>query len=236
MSEENVKQTRRAYEALNRRDLNAFLEMMDPDVEFTSRTVQVEGDPSYRGHDGIRQWWKDLLAVFPDFKIEILEVRDLGERTIFRAEIQGRDADRDGPFGQEIWQANEWRNGRLVWWHTFDTEAEALEVARLLESAEEGSHVVARSLKPEAAWGAVRLGFAEILDLRTRIERRRLGAPPGARHVSLAKHIVSPAGPGTIYLCQHAIRSKVTLRNGAAEVAGGFAAWKEAGLPVEEVA
>jgi rhodanese-related sulfurtransferase len=91
-------------------------------------------------------------------------------------------------------------------------------------------------MKPEAAWGAVQLGFAEILDLRTEIERRRHGAPPGARQVSLAKHIVSPEGPGTIYLCQRAIRSKATLRRGAAEVAGGFAAWKEAGLPVEDVA
>lgn len=236
MSEQNVERTRTAYEALDRRDLDAFLEMIDPDVEFTSRTVPSEADPNYRGHDGIRRWWRDLLAVFPDFSIEILEVRDLGERTIFRAEVRGRDAGGDPPIGQEIWQANEWRNGRLVWWHTFDTEAEALEVARLLESAEEGSHVVARSLKPEAAWGAVRLGFAEVLDLRTGIERRRLGAPPGARHVSLAKHIISPEGPGAIYLCQHAIRSKATLRNGAAEVAGGFAAWEEAGLPVEKVA
>ena len=99
----------------------------------------------------------------------------------------------------------------------------------------ERSHVVARSLEPEAAWGAVQLGFAEILDLRTGIERRRHGAPPGARPVSLAKHIANPEGAGAVYLCQHAIRSKATLRHGAAEVAGGFAAWKKAGLPVEEV-
>jgi rhodanese-related sulfurtransferase len=99
----------------------------------------------------------------------------------------------------------------------------------------EGSHVVARSLKPEAAWNAVQLGFAEILDLRTEIERRRYGAPPRARPVSLVKHIASPEGPGAIYLCQHAIRSKATLRRGASEVAGGFAAWNEAGLPVDEV-
>jgi rhodanese-related sulfurtransferase len=90
-------------------------------------------------------------------------------------------------------------------------------------------------MKPEAAWGAVQIGFAEILDLRTGIERRRHGAPPGARPVSLVKHIASPEGPDAIYLCQHAIRSKATLRHGAAEVAGGFAAWKEAGLPVEDV-
>jgi rhodanese-related sulfurtransferase len=94
---------------------------------------------------------------------------------------------------------------------------------------------MARSLEPEAAWNAVELGFAEILDLRTEIERRRHGAPPGARHVSLVKHVASPEGPGSIYLCQRALRSKATLRRGAAEVAGGFAAWEEAGLPVEEV-
>jgi rhodanese-related sulfurtransferase len=94
---------------------------------------------------------------------------------------------------------------------------------------------VARAVEPEEAWRAVQIGYAQILDLRTEFERRRYGAPPGARPVSLAKHIANPKGPGAIYLCQHAIRSKVTLRRGAAEVAGGFAAWMKAGLPVEEV-
>ena len=94
---------------------------------------------------------------------------------------------------------------------------------------------MARSLDPEAVWAAVERGEAQILDLRTGIERRRYGAPPGAKPVSLAKHTASPEGPGAIYLCQHAVRSKVTLRRGAAEVAGGFVAWKKAGLPVEEV-
>jgi rhodanese-related sulfurtransferase len=94
---------------------------------------------------------------------------------------------------------------------------------------------MARSLEPEAAWAAVERGEARILDLRTGFERHRYGAPPGARPVSLAKHTASPEGPGAIYLCQHAVRSKATLRRGAAEVAGGFVAWKRAGLPVEEV-
>lgn len=94
---------------------------------------------------------------------------------------------------------------------------------------------VARSLEPEAVWAAVERGEARVLDLRSGIERRRYGAPPGAKPVSLAKHTASPEGPGAIYLCQHAVRSKLTLRRGAADVAGGFVAWKKAGLPVEEV-
>ena len=59
------------------------------------------------------------------------------------------------------------------------------------------------------------------------------GAPPGAIPVSLARHVLKPEGEGALYLCQHAVRSKLTLRAGAAEVAGGFVAWQRAELPVE---
>lgn len=95
---------------------------------------------------------------------------------------------------------------------------------------------MARSLSPAQAWEAVRRGEAELLDLRTGVERRRYGAPPDARPVSLGEHVARPQGPPAVYLCQHAVRSKLTLRRGAAEVAGGFAAWRDAGLPVEDVA
>jgi rhodanese-related sulfurtransferase len=92
-----------------------------------------------------------------------------------------------------------------------------------------------RSLSPQEAWRLLQHRDAQLLDLRTEIERRRYGAPPGAISVSLARHVLNPEGEGTIYLCQHAVRSKATLRNGAAEVAGGFVAWQRGGLPVDEV-
>ena len=91
-----------------------------------------------------------------------------------------------------------------------------------------------KSLDPKTVLERVRAGEVRLLDLRTKAERKRYGAPPGAEHVSLARHLVHPEGPGVVYLCQHAVRSKLTLRNGAAEVAGGFSAWRDAGLPVDE--
>ena len=91
------------------------------------------------------------------------------------------------------------------------------------------------ALAPAEAWQMLQRGEARLLDLRTEAERRRYGAPPGAIPVSFPRHVTRPEGPGAIYLCQHAVRSKLTLRRGAAEVAGGFAGWREAGLPVEEV-
>ena len=90
-----------------------------------------------------------------------------------------------------------------------------------------------RSLDPADAHRRAQAGELRILDLRTRAERRRLGAPAGSVHVSLLRHVATPEGEGVAYLCQHAVRSKLTLRNGAAEVAGGFKAWSESGLPVE---
>jgi len=93
---------------------------------------------------------------------------------------------------------------------------------------------VNRSIDPREVWQALARGEARLLDLRTELERRRYGAPPGAIPVSLVKHTVKPEGERAIYLCQHAVRSKLTMRNGAAEVAGGCVAWERAGLPVEK--
>jgi ketosteroid isomerase-like protein len=134
MSQENVESNRRVLATFQRRDLDAFLAFMDPELEFTSRVIPVAGDVHYRGHDGIREWWKDLLTVFPDFQVEAIEIRDLGgEWTVVAARVSGRGADSDAPFEQPIWQAVQWRDGKVVCWATFDTEAEALKAVGLKE-------------------------------------------------------------------------------------------------------
>lgn len=71
-----------------------------------------------------------------------------------------------------------------------------------------------------------------ILDLRTRFERWWWGRPPGSRKVSLLRHAVAP-DRSAVYLCQHAVRSKLPAWRGATEIAGGFSAWKRDGLPIE---
>jgi ketosteroid isomerase-like protein len=133
MSEENVELLHEAFDAFNRRDLDAFLALCDPDVEFISYLAQVEGGGPYRGHDGVRDWWGRLLAVYPDFRAEIEEVRDLGNRTIARARVHGRGVESDAPMEQTMWQLAEYRHGKVIGWHFFTSEAEALEAAGLRE-------------------------------------------------------------------------------------------------------
>jgi ketosteroid isomerase-like protein len=98
MSQENVDAARRVYDAFSQRDLDAFLGLMDAEVEFTTRFVQLEGaPPQYRGHDGVRDWRRDLLAIFPDFSVEVLETRDLGKFVIGTVRLRGHGLDSDTP-------------------------------------------------------------------------------------------------------------------------------------------
>jgi ketosteroid isomerase-like protein len=127
MTQENVELAYRAIEAMNRRDLGALLALMDEDVEAVSRIVAVEG--GLRGHDGIRRWWENWFSVFPDYEIEVVDVRDLGDLIIAALRALGHGAGSDLPFEDTIWLASRWLRGKCVWWRVFDSADEALEAA-----------------------------------------------------------------------------------------------------------
>ena len=121
----------RGSDAFSRRDLDAYLALMDDDVEGIPRAARMEG--THHGHEGTRRWWKDLLDAFPDFTVEVVEVRDLGDVTVAALRALGHGAGSDTPIEETVWQVARWRHGKCVWWRNFDTLAEALEAAGLSE-------------------------------------------------------------------------------------------------------
>jgi ketosteroid isomerase-like protein len=125
MSHENVELTRRAFDAFNKRNLDAYLALMDEDVEVVSRLVAMEG--SFHGHDGICRWWQTLFDVWPDYTAQVVEMRDLGDLTITAAQMEGHGAGSDIPSQETIWQVARLRRGKCVWWGTYSTRDEALE-------------------------------------------------------------------------------------------------------------
>jgi ketosteroid isomerase-like protein len=129
MSQENVDRTGRAFNAFNRRDLGSYLALMDPDVEFIPYEVWVQGGEPYRGHAGVRSWWEESFAVFPNLRAEVYEIRGFGDRTFSRGRIHGQGAGSGASMERPMWLANEWRDKKTVWWCAFDSEAEALEAA-----------------------------------------------------------------------------------------------------------
>src|ERR671934_1758841 len=100
MSKQNVELHYRSIDAVNRRDLSAFLEVMDEDVQAVSRIVAVEG--GLHGHEGVRRWWEEWLAAFPDYAIEIDEIRDLGEVTVAAMRAVTHGAGSEVPGGHDL--------------------------------------------------------------------------------------------------------------------------------------
>jgi len=138
MSQENVELTYRAFDALNRREFDAFLALMGDDGAVVPRMSAIEGESGYRGHDGVRSWWTRLLDVFPDYSMELADVRDPGDLTFATIHARGHGAGSAAPTDQAAWIVVRWRRGKSVWWRTFDDRAEALEAAGL---SEQGAHV-----------------------------------------------------------------------------------------------
>jgi ketosteroid isomerase-like protein len=129
MSQENVELGYRALDAINRRDLGAYLALMDDDVQAAPRVAGMEG--GFRGHEGIRRWWGNLFDIFPDFMVDVAEVRDLGDVTLAALDLRASGAGGETPVNETIWNVVRWRSGRCTWWGIFQTQGEALEAAGL---------------------------------------------------------------------------------------------------------
>jgi ketosteroid isomerase-like protein len=132
MAEDNVDLVYRAFDAVNRRDIDAFLALMSPNIVFVPRLVAVEGG-ELRGHAGVRKWWASILDAFPDFEATVLEVRAANTFTIGRMRYRGRGGGSTAPFEETIWLVSNWQNGKSVWAKSFRDRAEALAAAGLAE-------------------------------------------------------------------------------------------------------
>jgi ketosteroid isomerase-like protein len=134
MSQENVETLRRALEAFNRGDVDAALEALDAEVEWYPAVQPMLGERTvYRGHQGVRDLFRELFEVYLEFQIEDAEFQDLADRVVATCRVRARGkqsgAESDSPFGYLF----EFRNGAVVRVRAFLDPNEALEAAGLRE-------------------------------------------------------------------------------------------------------
>ena len=115
---------RRVYAAINAGDLEAFVSQVDPDVEFRSLIAEAEGK-TYRGHDGVREWWHEVAEALGGIDFRVQEIRPVGAdgiltRILVKVEVGGV------PVEQLMWQAARVGERGPFWWWTFRTEDEAV--------------------------------------------------------------------------------------------------------------
>ena len=135
MSEENLELAREAIDTLNRRDLESFLETLDPDVEWhPGLAALLEGEATvYRGREEVREMFQGYFEAFADLRFEISEIRDLGDRILAVGQMRGRGAESgveiESPWAYLI----QVRNAKATHVRTYLDPKEALEAAGLRE-------------------------------------------------------------------------------------------------------
>jgi ketosteroid isomerase-like protein len=92
MSRQQVDRLRLAYEALNSGDLDAATAGLPPDFEFIPPPMLPEGD-TYRGPQGLRELWQTWRGTFPDFRVQVDEMIDAGDKVIVMAAVSGTATD-----------------------------------------------------------------------------------------------------------------------------------------------
>jgi ketosteroid isomerase-like protein len=135
MSQGNAEVFKRAFDAINRRDAEALLSELDPEIEWHSAILMAMGGNQtvYRGHEGVREWLRDLYETLSEFHAEYPEIRDLGDQTVALGVVRGRgtasEAEIQSPHGTVV----EFKNGKAIRVRTYLDPKEALEAAGLPE-------------------------------------------------------------------------------------------------------
>ena len=136
MSQENVETVRRAAEAWNTDDLDAFLAELDPEVEWhpSIEPALEGGETIYRGHEGARKAWDDYRGgAWERLTVRIQEIRDLGESVLVLGHIDLTAQTTGIRFHEEVGQLGTFRHGKIATVQDYLSHREALEAAGLSE-------------------------------------------------------------------------------------------------------
>jgi ketosteroid isomerase-like protein len=135
MSQENVESFKRFADANNRRDVEAMLAELDPEVEWQSAVLGSLGGEAtlHRGHDGIREMLRDLYEAFSEFRVEFSDVWDLDDRVV----AFGRWVTRGEESGIEttppLASVVDFRDGKAIRVRSYLDPKDAIEAAGLRE-------------------------------------------------------------------------------------------------------
>jgi ketosteroid isomerase-like protein len=124
MSQENIAIALRIFDAYSRRDFDAALALMDPEVE-AHNPPEVPEAAIHRGREAVRRDWEQTLELFDDFSVELEEYFDAGDDLLvyllYRGRSRGSRAEVVAPMAH-VWT---FRDGKVIRFRQFLDRAEA---------------------------------------------------------------------------------------------------------------
>src|SRR5947209_6657285 len=113
MSRENVEIVKRANTAFNAHEVEAWLGHLHPKFEFVDHMGAV-AEESGSGIETIRDQAKGWFEVFPDFRAEIEEYIDAGDRVVCVTDWYGTGAGSDLPYHQPAAEVYTLHDGKII--------------------------------------------------------------------------------------------------------------------------
>jgi ketosteroid isomerase-like protein len=133
MSQENVELLRRGVQAWNRRELDVWLDLGTPDVEWMPAGPAAVEQTVYRGYDEVRDGIEAVFETWEVFEFQESEVQDLGEATLWLGRVRMRGNASGIELDQEFAFYSVARDGRMALIHSFLSWQDALKAVRLKE-------------------------------------------------------------------------------------------------------
>jgi ketosteroid isomerase-like protein len=114
MSQANVELASQVMDALRRRDLSLVIALTDPEFEWHSFFAELGDGGVYRGHDGTRQYMRDLTDAWEIVRADVDDRIGVGDLAVLvgRIHYRGRSSgiETETPAGWML----KFRHGRVV--------------------------------------------------------------------------------------------------------------------------
>ena len=133
MSRANVELLRKGIDALNRRDVDLWLDYAAPEIEWLPAGPAAVEREVYRGYDQMRSGLTAAWETWDVFEFQEDQVRDLGDSALWLGRIKMHGSASGVELDQEFAVHGVVRDGKFILIHTFLSWQEALEVVGLRE-------------------------------------------------------------------------------------------------------
>jgi ketosteroid isomerase-like protein len=113
------------YIAFGERDVEAVIALVHPECEFIAVTADHAGHREpYRGHDGVRRYFRDVAEVWDELRVVPGEFRMDGDSILVTGRVSARSPARivAGSTGW-IWRV---RDGLVTYLHVYPSAADAM--------------------------------------------------------------------------------------------------------------
>jgi uncharacterized protein len=134
MSEENVEIVRRIWKASERGDTEGVFALYHPDIVWESLYLgPIERGGLYRGHEGVRKFFRDWLESFDYYQAHAETFIEAENNVVVGYRVSGRGKASGAQVDMPRWNVYRIKNGLVSHVEIFGTEAEAFEAAGLQE-------------------------------------------------------------------------------------------------------